>query len=129
MCAFLELYCTQPLLPLLESVFHASKTAVSLTVSAATLGVAISARVFGALTERLPRKRVIVWSLVGVSLPTLLAASAQNLGQLILWRFLEGITLPGVFAVVVTYIGEEWPIERIALVMSFYVSGTALGGC
>lgn len=127
-CAFLELYCTQPLLPLLANVFHASKTGVSLTVSAATLGVAISAPIFGALTERLPRKRVIVWSLIGVSLPTLFAATSQSLAQLILWRFLEGITLPGIFAVVVTYIGEEWPPERLPLVMSFYVSGTALGG-
>ena len=127
-CAFLGLYCTQPLLPLLESVFHASKTTVSFTVSAATLGVALSAPFFGALTERLPRKRVIVLSLIGVTAPTLAAATAQSVGQLIFWRFLQGITLPGIYAVVVTYIGEEWPPERMALVMSFYVSGTALGG-
>jgi MFS transporter, YNFM family, putative membrane transport protein len=127
-CAFLELYCTQPLLPLLARIFHASKTGVSMTVSAATLGVAISAPVFGALTERLPRKRVIVLSLIGVSLPTLLASTATSLGQLVFWRFLEGLTLPGIFAVVVTYIGEEWPADRVALIMSFYVSGTALGG-
>jgi YNFM family putative membrane transporter len=127
-CAFLGLYCTQPLLPLLEAVFHASKTMVSLTVSAATLGVAFSAPIFGALTERLPRKGVIVASLVGVTVPTLLAATAQSMGQLIFWRFLQGITLPGIYAVVVTYIGEEWPPQRMALVMSFYVSGTALGG-
>ena len=127
-CAFLGLYSTQPLLPLLEAVFHASKTAVSLTVSAATLGVAISAPIFGALIERLPRKRVIVASLFGVTVPTLLAATSQTMGQLIFWRFLQGITLPGIYAVVVTYIGEEWPPERMALVMSFYVSGTALGG-
>ena len=127
-CAFLGLYCTQPLLPLLETVFHATKTAVSLTVSAATLGVALSAPLFGALTERLPRKRVIVLSLIGVTVPTLLAATAHSLGQLIFWRFLQGITLPGIYAVVVTYIGEEWPPQQMALIMSFYVSGTALGG-
>ena len=127
-CAFLGLYCTQPLLPLLETVFHASKTAVSLTVSAAALGVAISAPIFGALTERLPRKQVIVFSLLGVTIPTLLAATAQTMGQLIFWRFLQGITLPGIYAMVVTYIGEEWPPESMAVVMAFYVSGTALGG-
>ena len=92
------------------------------------MGVALSAPFFGALTERLPRKRVIVASLIGVTAPTLLAATAQSIGQLIFWRFLQGITLPGIYAVVVTYIGEEWPPERIALIMSFYVSGTALGG-
>jgi MFS family permease len=127
-CAFLQLYCTQPLLPLFTTLFHASKTAVGLTVSAATFGVALSAPVFGALTERLPRKRVIVASLVGIAIPTLLAASAGSLAQLIFWRFLQGILVPGVVAVVVTYIGEEWPPHRVALIMSFYVSGTALGG-
>jgi MFS transporter, YNFM family, putative membrane transport protein len=127
-CAFLELYCTQPLLPMLAHIFHASKTGVGMTVSAATLGVAISAPIFGALTERLPRKRVIVASLVGISVPTLLAATSTSLAQLIFWRFLQGIAVPGVIAVLVTYIGEEWPAEKVALIMSFYVSGTALGG-
>ncbi len=127
-CAFLQLYCTQPLLPLLTGLFHASKTAAGMTVSAATLGVALSAPVFGALTERIARKRVIVASLLGIAIPTLLAATAASLAQLIFWRFLQGIMVPGIVAVVVTYIGEEWPPDRVALIMSFYVSGTALGG-
>ena len=108
--------------------FHASKTAAGLTVSAATLGVALSAPVIGALTERLPRKRVIVASLLGIAIPTLLAATSTSLAQLIFWRFLQGIMVPGVVAVIVTYIGEEWPPDQVALIMSFYVSGTALGG-
>jgi YNFM family putative membrane transporter len=127
-CAFLQLYCTQPLLPLFTELFHASKTAAGMTVSAATLGVALSAPIFGALTERMPRKRVIVASLLGISIPTLLSATSTSLGQLIFWRFLQGIMVPGIVAVIVTYIGEEWPPDRVALIMSFYVSGTALGG-
>ena len=127
-CAFLELYCTQPLLPMLAGIFHASKTGVGMTVSAATAGVALSAPVFGALTERLPRKHVIVSSLLGISLPTLLAATSTSLAQLIFWRFLQGVTVPGVIAVLITYVGEEWPPQKIPLIMSFYVSGTALGG-
>jgi MFS transporter, YNFM family, putative membrane transport protein len=127
-CAFLELYCTQPLLPMFAQIFHASKTAVGMTVSAATLGVAVAAPVFGAFAERLPRKKVIVFALLGVSVPTLLAATSGSLTQLIFWRFLQGITVPGIIAVVITYIGEEWPPDKVALVMSFYVSGTALGG-
>src|ERR1035437_1370645 len=127
-CAFLELYCTQPLLPLLTRLFHASKTGAGMTVSAATLGVALSAPFYGALAERLARKRVIVTSLIGISLPTLLAATSTSLAQLTFWRFLQGVMVPGIIAVVITYIGEEWPPDRVALIMSFYVSGTALGG-
>ncbi len=126
--AFLNLYATQPLLPMLATLFHASKAAVGLTVSVSTLGVALAAPIFGALTERLPRKRVIVASTLILAVPTLLAATSPGLHALIFWRFLQGIALPGIFATVITYIGEEWRRESIALVMSLYVSATALGG-
>jgi MFS transporter, YNFM family, putative membrane transport protein len=126
--AFLTLYCTQPLLPMLTQVLHASKAAVGLTVSASTLGVALAAPIFGALTERLSRRRVIIASAIASAIPTLLAATSPDLHALIFWRFLQGIALPGIFATVITYIGEEWERKSIALVMSLYVSATALGG-
>jgi MFS transporter, YNFM family, putative membrane transport protein len=126
--AFLTLYSTQPLLPMLTQVLHASKAAVGLTVSASTLGVAFAAPIFGALTERLSRRRVIVASAVAAAIPTLLAATSPGLHTLIFWRFLQGLALPGIFATVITYIGEEWQRESIALIMSLYVSATALGG-
>ena len=127
-CAFLQLYCTQPLLPLFTSIFHVTKASAGLTVSAATMAVAISAPFFGALTERLARRRVILASILGMAIPTLLAATSQSLTQLIVWRFLQGVMVPGVVAVLVTYIGEEWPPNRVPFIMSLYVSGTALGG-
>lgn len=127
-CAFLQLYCTQPLLPLFTRLFHITKASAGLTVSSATIAVALSAPFFGALTERLARKRVIVASILGMAIPTLLAATATSLTQLIVWRFLQGVMVPGVVAVLVTYIGEEWPPHRVPFIMSLYVSGTALGG-
>lgn len=126
--AFLNLYSTQPLLPMFAHLFHASEAMVGLTVSASTLGVALAAPVFGALTERLSRKKVILASLVALAVPTLLAASAPDLRLLIVWRFVQGLALPGVFATIITYVGEEWRRDSIALVMSLYVSSTAMGG-
>ncbi len=127
-CAFLQLYCTQPLLPLFTTIFHVTKASAGLTVSAATIAVALSAPFFGALTERLARRRVILASILGMAIPTLLAATSQSLTQLIVWRFLQGVMVPGIVAVLVTYIGEEWPPDRVPFIMSLYVSGTALGG-
>jgi MFS transporter, YNFM family, putative membrane transport protein len=126
--AFLNLYVTQPMLPMLEAIFHASKSVVGLTVSASTLGVALSAPILGALAEQMSRKRVIVASALLIAAPTLLAATSGGLHALIFWRFLQGLVLPGVFAITITYIGEEWPHHSLPLVMSIYVSGTALGG-
>jgi MFS transporter, YNFM family, putative membrane transport protein len=126
--AFLTLYVTQPLLPLLETLFHASKSAVGWTVSASTLGVALSAPVLGTFTERMNRKRVILVSILLLAIPTCAAASSTSLGGLIFWRFLQGLITPGVFATTIAYITEGWPPTAVAPVMSIYVSGTALGG-
>lgn len=126
--AFLNLYVTQPMLPLLEGIFHTSKSVVGLTVSAATLGVAISAPLLGALTEQMNRKRVIVASTIVLAVPTLLAATSPGLHTLIVWRFFQGLISPGIFAITITYIGEEWERHAMPIVMSIYVSGTAAGG-
>lgn len=127
-CAFLDLYATQPLLPLFSQIFHAGKAAVGLTVSASTLGVALSAPLFGIFAERLSRKRVIVASIAAVALPTLLAATATSLHALLFWRFMQGLLAPGIFAITIAYVTEEWDRSSVAIVMSVYVSGTALGG-
>jgi predicted MFS family arabinose efflux permease len=126
--AFFNLYATQPLLPLFEQIFHASKSDVGRTVSAATLGVALSAPFCGALAERVGRRKVIVLSIFLLALPTILAATANGLSQLVFWRFLQGIVMPGIFGVTIAYIAEEWPRHRMPQVMSIYVSGTVLGG-
>ena len=126
--AFLALYATQPLLPLLETLFHASKSAVGWTVSASTLGVAIAAPLLGTFTERLNRKRVILVSILLLAVPTCAAATSTSLGWLIFWRLLQGLITPGVFATTIAYITEAWPPTAVAPVMSIYVSGTALGG-
>lgn len=125
---FLNLYATQPLLPLFEQLFHASKAEVGRTVSAATLGVALSAPFCGALAERVGRRKVIVLSIFLLALPTILAATASGLAQLVFWRFLQGLVMPGIFGVTIAYITEEWPRHRVPQVMSIYVSGTVLGG-
>lgn len=127
-CAFLNTYATQPLLPMFAKLFHVSKAAVGLTVSATTLGVALAAPVIGALAEGYSRKRVIVVSIVAQSIPTMLTATSPGLHAIIFWRFLQGLVMPGIFAIVMAYITEEFPPQRVAFIMSVYVSGTAAGG-
>lgn len=127
-CAFLDLYATQPLLPLLSNLFHASEVAVSLTVTLATAGVAIAAPVVGAFADRLGRKRVILGSTLVLAASTLLTAASRNLHQLLFWRFLQGLFTPGIFAITIAYIHEEWPVEFSGRALTAYVTGTVIGG-
>ena len=126
-CTFLNVYCTQPLLPLFQHLFHASVIAVSQTVGAVTLAVAITAPFIGLLAETYGRKKVIVPALFAMAAPTLLAAASQSLHALIFWRFAQGLFVPGVIAVMMAYINEEFA-GRTGSVMAAYVAGTVFGG-
>ncbi len=126
--AFLDLYCTQPLLPLLSRVFQASEANVSLTVSASTLGVAISAALLALFGERLDRKRTIVRAMIVLAIVTALTATAPGLHALAAWRFVQGLLTPCIFIITIAYVTEEWPAHLVPRVMSVYVAGTVFGG-
>jgi MFS transporter, YNFM family, putative membrane transport protein len=127
-CTFLNVYCTQPLLPLLRRLFHASELQVSLTVSATTFGVAIAAPIVGLMAERIGRKKVIVPALFWLTVPTVLAATSTGIWSMVAWRFLQGIFVPGIIAVMIAYIGEEFSGGKVGSVMAAYVTGTVFGG-
>ncbi|HUI85295.1 MAG TPA: MFS transporter [Candidatus Binatia bacterium] len=128
MCTFLNVYDTQPLLPYLQRIYRTSEMAVSFTVSATILAVALAAPFVGLLAESIGRKKVIVPSLYALTAPTLLAATSQNLHQLIFWRFMQGLFVPGVIVVMMAYIGEEFAGAYVGRAMAAYITGTVLGG-
>ncbi len=128
MGTFLNVYPTQPLLPFFRHLFNASEVEVSLTVSVTIFAVAVTAPFVGVLAERRGRKNVIVPSLLLLTLPTGLCATATSLHALIFWRFAQGLFVPGVIAVILAYINEEWEGRGVGRAMAAYVSGTVMGG-
>lgn len=126
-CTFLNVYCTQPLLPLLRQTFQATEAQVSWTVGAVTLSMALVAPLIGLVAESVGRKKVIVPALFLMSVPTALAATSPSLRALILWRLAQGLCAPGIIAVMIAYINEEFP-ERAGFAMSAYITGTVFGG-
>lgn len=127
-CTFLNLYATQPLLPLFETLFHASKAQAGLTVSASTIAVALLAPFVGAHADRAERKNVIVFAIILLAVPTVLAATSPGLVALTFWRFLQGAATPGVYVIALAYVTEEAGPGRVGAVMGTFVTGTVLGG-
>jgi MFS transporter, YNFM family, putative membrane transport protein len=127
-CSFLQLYATQPLLPLLKRLFHSSELAVSLTVTVPSLGVALGAPFAGMLADRIGRRPVIVWSAFLLALTAFATSTATSLPQLIFWRFWQGVFTPGVFSVTVAYIHDEWRDGGAGRTVASYISGTVAGG-
>jgi MFS family permease len=126
--AFLDLYSTQPLMPLLTRTFAASPFAAGLTITAPTIAVAIFAPFIGRLADRLGLRRVMVLSAWTLTAATVLAASSRSLPQLVVWRFVQGIATPGIFASTIAYIHEVWPASHAGRATAAYMTGTILGG-
>ena len=126
--AFIDLYLTQPLLPLMAREFAATPTEVSHTVSSTTFAVALIAPFTGAVADVLGRKRIIITAMFALAVPTLMLAFAQSLAGIIFWRFVQGLLLPPIFAVTVAYIGEEWPPIEATRITGLYMAASGVGG-
>lgn len=127
-CSFLGFNATMPLLPLLQEVFGVTKAEAALTVSAPPIAVALASPFVGLLARRAGHRRVIVASLLLLAVPTLLAATAPSLRALVAWRFLQGLAVPGIYAVTMAYLSSEWPSAGLGRAMSALVTGNVIGG-
>ena len=127
-CAFLNLYSPQALLPELAREFTASPAEMSSVMTASAAAIALTAPFTGALADVIGRKRVITAAMLAVVIPMGLIALATSLESMIVWRFLQGLLLPPIFAVAIAYVGDEWPTAQVPGVAGLYITGASIGG-
>jgi MFS transporter, YNFM family, putative membrane transport protein len=128
LCALLNIYSTQPLLPELAAAFQVPVDRATWTISATTLGVAVVAPFAGSISDCLGRKRVMLGAIAATAAATAACTFAWNFGALLAFRFVQGMLIPFVFAVAVAYIAEQHAGATAVTANALYVSGTAFGG-
>ncbi|MGQ7858830.1 MFS transporter [Pseudomonas sp. 32A] len=126
--AFLNLYATQSILQTLAVNFEVSAKAAGWSITVTTLAVALTAPFVSRLTGRFEQRTVISAAALLLALPALMTAYASSFAELLVWRFIEGMLIPVVFATSVAYIGDRWRGGTVTEVTSLYVAGTVLGG-
>ena len=102
---FSSLYCVQPMMPILADYFHISPTQSSFPLSFSTIALAIGLIFTGLISDHFGRKPIMVWSLFSVSVLLLLSALLPIWSIFLATRVLIGLTVSGVAAVAMTYIG------------------------
>ncbi len=125
---FANMYSTQSILPVLSSAFHISAPTAGLSVSVLVLAVAIGSLVYGPISDRIGRKPVMVCASLLVVIPTLLLGFSPNFVTLVILRAVQGLLMPGLTSVAISYVNEEFSGKGRGLAMGIYVSGLTLGG-
>jgi YNFM family putative membrane transporter len=125
---FADIYITQPILPLLSREFGVPAPTAALTISVVVLMIALVSNAWGPLGDSFGRKPVMVWSCALLALPTLLCAGAPTLSALIFLRALQGILLPGVTAVAVAYLGDQFAGPKLGPAVGGWVGASVTGG-
>ncbi|MDO5721372.1 MAG: MFS transporter [Actinomycetaceae bacterium] len=128
LATFALLYDTQPMLVLIGEEFTLSPDQAALSVSAATIGLAVALLFAGPISERHGRTGVIFISLFVSAAMGIVVGLAPSWPLHLLARFTLGITVSGLPAVAMAYLAEEVHRSAQARAAGLYVAGTALGG-
>ncbi|GAB3519688.1 MFS transporter [Arthrobacter monumenti] len=125
---FAQLYSVQAVLPGMAEDFGVSPATAALSVSAATLGLAIAVIPWSWAADRLGRKRAMTWAIGAAVVFGLLLPLASSFPVLLALRFAEGAALGGIPAVALVYLNEEVHRLHAAVAAGTYVAGTTIGG-
>lgn len=125
---FAQLYSPQAVLPLIARDLGTGAADAALTVSAATVGLAVGVIPWAALADRIGRVQAMTLSITAATVLGLLVPLAPTAGMLLSGRFLEGLMLGGVPAIAIAYLTEEIESGHAARAAGSYVAGTTIGG-
>ena len=96
-------------------------------VTATLIGAVIGGIVFGMLSDRIGRVRVLTYTIVVFAICTGLCGLAQGYYDLLLYRTLAGLGLGGEFGIGMALVAEAWPSSMRARVSSYVGLGWQLG--
>ncbi|MGV2068782.1 MFS transporter [Agrobacterium sp. 22-226-1] len=96
-------------------------------VTATLIGAVIGGVLFGMLSDRLGRVKVLTWTIVLFAVFTGLCALAQGYWDLLFYRTMAGLGLGGEFGIGMALVAEAWPANKRARASSYVGLGWQLG--
>jgi MFS family permease len=106
---------------------HLTQPQAASLVTGTLVGAVVGGLVFGMLSDRLGRVRVLTWSIVLFAVFTGLCALAQGYWDLLVYRAIAGIGLGGEFGIGMALVAETWPASKRARATSYVGLGWQFG--
>jgi predicted MFS family arabinose efflux permease len=124
---FFQAYLVAPLIPALSRQFHASDRMVGLLVPAYLLPYGFSTLVYGPLSDRIGRRRVLLALAFAMTVGTIGTALAPTLAALLAWRVFAGIASGGIVPIALALIGDLFPYQQRGRAIG-WIFGAIAGG-
>ena len=115
------------MLPMISSGLGLSPVQGSSLVTATLCGSVIGGILFGILSDRFGRVRVLTWTILLFAAFTGLCSLAQGYWDLLAYRVVAGLGLGGEFGIGMTLVAETWPARYRARAASYVGLGWQLG--
>ena len=125
---FAQLYSAQAVLPQISADLAVSPATAALSVSAATLGLALAVIPWSTVADRIGRVPAMATGVLTATLFGLVAPLSGDIVMLLALRFAEGVALGAVPAVALAYLSEEVEGRHAATAAGSYIAGTTVGG-
>lgn len=107
--------------------FSLSNGQAGMVATITLLAAALGGIVGGALTDRLGRTRMLVYTIVVYSVGSAGTALSSGLASLVFWRAIVGLGLGGEWAAGAVLVSETWPAKHRAKAIGWMQSGWAIG--
>ena len=114
-------------LPHIQGSVSASQDQIVWVLTFYIIAAAIMTPMTGWLSERLGRKTVFLFSVAGFTLASALCGAAQTLGQIVAFRFLQGIAGAALMPLAQSTLLDINPPERYGQAMATFASAVVLG--
>lgn len=118
-----DLFATQAILPSLATHYGVAPAAMGVAVNASTFGMAASGLGVALLSARINRRQGIMWSLLLLSVPTLLLAHAPDLTTFTALRVAQGVLMAAAFTLTLAHLGERCTQRAAAGAFAAYITG------
>ncbi|AET94743.1 putative transport transmembrane protein, major facilitator superfamily (plasmid) [Burkholderia sp. YI23] len=115
------------MLPVIALELHLTTQQSGALVTWTLIGAVAGGIIFGALSDRFGRIRVLTWTIVLFAVFTGLCAFATGFYDLLAYRTIAGIGLGGEFGIGMALAAEAWPAKHRARVSSYVALGWQSG--
>jgi DHA2 family multidrug resistance protein len=114
-------------LPHMQGTLGATQEQISWVLTSYIVAAAIFMPLTGFLTARFGRKRIFMWSVIGFTVASMMCGAAQSLGQIVLFRLLQGVFGACLVPLSQAVLLDSYPREQHGSAMALWGVGVMVG--